>query len=125
MTKQTCLNCEQKFSGRSDKKFCSTICKNEFNNFKTQNCQTKQTIKKINQLLARNRRLLEQIFSRKTPELKSICRDRLAQKGFCFQFFTHALTNRNGETCYFCYDYGYRLTSKNEVIPLKKQLEDL
>lgn len=117
---QICLNCNSKMSGRSDKKFCGPDCKNEFNNLKTKNCLAKKRIKQVNQILIKNRSLLEVFFKQKSSKIKAICREKLAEKGFCFRFFTHIQRDQAGKTYFFCYEYGYRVTPKKEVILTKK-----
>lgn len=122
---QSCLTCNVKISGRSDKKFCSPDCKNEFNNLKTKSCPAKRSIKKVNQVLIKNRSLLETYFKQKSSKIKAICREKLAEKGFCFRFFTHTQRYPDGKTYFFCYEYGYRVTPKKEVILVKRYPDEI
>jgi len=55
--KTNCLNCEKNFFGRSDKKFCSTTCKNRYN-YQLKK-ETKDITKTIDGILHRNRIILK------------------------------------------------------------------
>lgn len=101
MEKQ-CLECGEPIKGRIDKKFCSDLCRNSFNN--RNNSDLNNTIRNINNILRRNRRILEDL----TPEGKSkVTRDKLILKGFNFNYFTNIYQTKNGNQYFFCYEYGY------------------
>lgn len=98
-----CIECERLLRGRPDKKFCCDACRNTYNN--RQNSDHVNIIRNINNLLRKNRRLLEEAMggekNNKYPRL------RLIEAGFSFRYHTHQYTNKNGHTYNFCYDYGY------------------
>ena len=58
MEKRTCLECEAKLSGRKDQKFCADYCRNTYNN--RQNEDANATVRRINGILRKNRRILAQ-----------------------------------------------------------------
>ncbi len=100
--KKTCPVCGDAIIGRIDKKFCSDQCRNEFNN--KQNQDANSYIRRINYLLRKNRRILEEL----NPEGKSkVTRTKLLNKGFDFRYFTSIYQTRTGNTYYFCYEQGY------------------
>jgi hypothetical protein len=102
-----CLNCKRPITkGRSDKKFCDSVCKDEYYNARKQ--KERSEITKIDGILKRNRRILEQLYDGKKPE-KKIGREIMLKKGFEFGFYTHkVITKGKGSEIIFCYDFGYR-----------------
>jgi hypothetical protein len=113
-----CLNCQKPIkSGRSDKKFCDSGCKDEYYNaIKT---GEHKEIKKIDIILKRNRRILKKIFNPKKED-KLISREALIKAGFEFEFHTHfVVTKYKANEFIFCYDYGYREVEKGryQVVP--------
>jgi hypothetical protein len=116
-TKKTCLDCGEPIKGRADKKFCSDLCRNSYNN--KLNADSTNHVRNINNILRRNRRIIEEL----TPEGKaSVHKSKLNEKGFDFNYFTNTYKNKNGDTYYFCYEYGY-LPIKNEFYFLVKRKE--
>jgi hypothetical protein len=99
---KNCLDCGEKIKGRSDKKFCNDQCRNNYNNHL--NSDTNNLVRNINNILRKNRRVLEEL----NPEKKTkIHRDKLIERGFSFQYITNVSKTRNGNTYYFCYEQGY------------------
>lgn len=101
MTKK-CIECGSDIRGRSDKKFCSDLCRNGHNN--KLNSDTTNYIRNINNILRKNRRILELLIPEETAKTTKA---KLVQKGFDFQYITHVYTNKKGTSYYFCYEYGY------------------
>lgn len=99
-----CLNCGKELRGRSDKKFCDDYCRNNFNNDK--NSDSNNFVRNVNNVLRKNRRILEQYLTN-NEELKKVQRDRLLQDGFNFKYHTHQYQNQKGQTYFFVYEYGY------------------
>ena len=97
-----CLECGEKVTGRSDKKFCSDYCRNAYHN--TINKDTKNLIRNINNRLRKNWRILEKL----NPQQKTkTTRIKLIQEGFDFNYFTSIYITKAGKTYYFVYDQGY------------------
>jgi len=115
--KRDCPECGDPIKGRADKKFCSDLCRNAYNN--KLNADTTNHVRLINNTLRRNRRIIEEL----TPEGKaSVHKSKLVDKGFDFGYFTNTYKNKNGDTYYFCYEYGY-LPIKNDFYFLVKRKE--
>lgn len=108
MEKRNCLECQQRISGRTDKKFCSDNCRNYYNNGlnKLTNC----TIANINNALKRNRRTLK-----KFAENKQATVTQLIKAGFSFDYFTHQ-NKQHDETTFFVFDFGYKFSGGLLVI---------
>ena len=58
---KTCLECHDPFQGRSDKKFCSDACRNNFNN--KQKSDVSHQMRQINAILKKNHKVLSLLFS--------------------------------------------------------------
>jgi hypothetical protein len=115
---QQCLECGKPFSGRKDKKFCSDICRNTYNN--QQNSDKVNLVRNTNNALRKNRRILEKI----CPEDKAkTTRNTLMDKGFDFNLITSLRTTKKGSTYYFVYDYGY-LELDNDYYLIVKDNKD-
>jgi predicted nucleic acid-binding Zn ribbon protein len=113
MTKN-CPECGNIILGRLDKKFCSDMCRNTYNN--RLKADSNNTVRNINNVLKKNRRILEEI----CPEDKyKTTRATLLKKGFAFNQITHFRKTQNGSTYYFVYDYGY-LELDNDYILIVK-----
>jgi hypothetical protein len=98
-----CKECGESFLGRVDKKFCSDQCRNTYNN--RLNSDSTNLVRNINNILRRNRRILEQ-FNPEGDKAK-VSKARLIEKGFNFKFFTSSFSTKAGNTYFFCYEQGY------------------
>jgi len=114
---KTCLECGEEIRGRSDKKFCSDLCRNAFNN--KLNSDSTNYVRNINNTLRKNRRILEGLIPEETAKAT---KDKLLQKGFNFQYYTNTYTTKKGKAYYFCYEYGY-LPIDNDFYFLVKRKE--
>ncbi len=100
--KKSCLECNEEFIGRSDKKFCSDQCRSSHNN--KLNSDANNFVRNVNNILRKNRRILATL----NPDGKSkVHRDKLLEKGFKFSYFTNIYQTKAGKTYHFCYDQGY------------------
>lgn len=98
------MSCSKNIRGRADKKFCDDYCRNSYNN--QLKSFSNSFIRNINNVLKKNRRIIED-FLPKNEETAKIPRQDLLMKGFQFNYLTHTYTNRKGNTYTFCYEYGY------------------
>ncbi|MCU0339986.1 MAG: hypothetical protein MUE30_08880 [Spirosomaceae bacterium] len=103
MSPKTCLECGEKIIGRSDKKFCSDLCRNAYNN--RLNADANNLVRNINNALRKNRRILEQACHE--DDKAKISKNALMREGFDFAYFTHIRPTQKGSTYYFVYEYGY------------------
>lgn len=98
-----CPNCQEEFSGRTDKKYCSVYCKASFH-YKQNKNNPNSTFTKIDKQLRLNRALLKSF----NKAGKSIVRkEKLLKEGFNPNYFTHYWKNQKGEVYLFCYEFGY------------------
>ena len=120
MSKKKCLECRFEIIGRSDKKFCSDQCRNNYNN----NLKKDETnyIRNVNNILRKNRRILLGL----NPGGKAkISRSRLQMKGFNFDYYTNTYTTKNNKIYYYCYDQGYlQMDGDYFFLVLKKDYVD-
>ena len=118
MEKRLCPECGEVIKGRVDKKFCSDLCRNAFNN--KVNSDSNNYVRNINNSLRKNRRLLEINLQ---GEKTTIAKQKLIDKGFNFNFYTNINVTKNNHTYYFCYEFGY-LPIENDYILIVKRKAD-
>ncbi|MCR8560462.1 hypothetical protein KXD93_22600 [Mucilaginibacter sp. BJC16-A38] len=105
-----CHYCNRElFGGRSDKRFCSDICRNAFNRERRKDEarlfgedvreQILKTIKKNYALLLK--------FNPMGESFRIVDRQAIYLKGFNFRYFTSCKKVDN-DLIYFCFDYGWR-----------------
>lgn len=116
MEKQ-CPECGEPIKGRIDKKFCSDLCRNSYNN--RSNSNTNNFMRNINNILRRNRRILEEL----NPDGKTkVSKEKLTGKGFNFNYYTNTYLTKNGNQYFFCYEFGY-LPLEGDYYALVKRQE--
>jgi hypothetical protein len=98
-----CLDCGEKLLGRSDKKFCSDQCRNNYNN--RINRDSNNYVRNVHGLLRRNRKILSDLFD---DGHRRLHRDALIAKGYNFTFFTHLVETPENVKWSFCFEYGIR-----------------
>jgi hypothetical protein len=118
MEKRFCPECGEVIKGRIDKKFCSDMCRNAFNN--KVNSDAINYVRNINNALRRNRRILEQALQGETTKLP---RQKLADKGFNFNYYTNRTTTNNNHTYTFCYDFGYMPLDNNFILIVRNKTD--
>ena len=118
MEKLLCPECDEVLKGRIDKKFCSDMCRNSFNN--KQNSDSNNFVRNVNNSLRKNRRILEGSLQ---GEKTTIAKQKLVDKGFNFSLFTNQVTTKNSHTYNFCYEFGY-LPIENDYILIVKRKAD-
>ena len=111
MSEKVCLECGEPLKGRADKKFCDDQCRSNYNN--KANSDTTAEMRNINNILRKNRRILDSIV--KDDGRGTISKVKLQDKGFHFKYFTHTHTTKRGDVYKLCYDYGY-LPIENDLI---------
>ena len=115
-----CLSCGERLKGRVDKKFCNDYCRNSYNN--RLKSASNNYIRNINNALGRNRRILESLLPDHEKMIKA-SREKLHLLGFQFKYITHTYTNKNKNTYFFCYEYGY-LPLENDCYLIVKRKEN-
>lgn len=100
--KKPCRECGEVFMGRLDKRFCSDACRSTFHN--RQNSDANNFVRNVNNILRRNRRILEHLNASGKAYLH---RDKLLAEGFKFDYFTNEYRTRSGNLYRFVYEQGY------------------
>jgi predicted nucleic acid-binding Zn ribbon protein len=111
-----CPECKSPIFGRSDKKFCSDLCRNTYNN--KQNAASTNLIRNTNHALKKNYLILESIC--KEDKAKTT-RSNLLERGFDFSLITSIRITKKGSMYCFLYDYGY-LELNNDYFLIVKDL---
>lgn len=143
---RACLNCGALFkNGRTDKKFCSTECKTDYNNklkkeqlkpepapppagqqeipdFMELKMKLIPELQQVIDILLNNRNMLYDLC---TEERAGHIRMRdLEKKGFNKHFITSQdLPNKNGHVYRFCFDYGYRINPDDTAVVICRPRE--
>ncbi len=117
---RSCLACGKQLKGRSDKKFCDDYCRNQFNNQLKAKTNYSPYVRNINNVLMKNRRVLESILGESGKSTR-IHRERLLEMGFHFKYITHTTTTRSGKTYSYCYDYGYLPLPNDSYLVVRKK----
>lgn len=113
-----CQQCDKEIFGRSDKKFCSPECRNEYNNERYRN--ENQAMISINKILKKNRNILKRL----NPEGKIvISAELLLKSGFDLGYFTNIYTTKTGREYRYCYDYGYFYDPEKDSYLLVEKLD--
>lgn len=115
MEKRLCPECGEPIAGRIDKKFCSDLCRNAFNN--RANSDSTNLVRNINHILRKNRRLLE---AHLQGEKTTVPKQKLIDKGFNFKYFTHQTITKNNHVYTFCYEFGYLPLDSGLILIVKK-----
>jgi len=116
---KNCLFCDKPVKGRSDKKFCDDYCRAAYNNELKSIANSE--MRNVNSALGKNRRILESLLPENAATAKTT-QEKLLQKGFHFKYITHLSVNTQGNTIYYCYDYGY-LPLENDLFLIVKKKE--
>lgn len=116
METRECKECGSKLRGRKDQKFCSDYCRNSYNN--KQNEDTSNYMRRINNILRKNRRILSKL----NPEGKNTVDGiTLAEEGFNFHYYTNIYTTKKGSKYHFCYEQGYLKMEDDQYMLVLKQ----
>jgi len=97
-----CLDCGDRLYGRTDKKFCSDQCRNNYNN--RLNRDSNNFVRNVHGLLRKNRRILADLHA---EGKQKVHKDALFALGYNFSFFTHIIETSKGKKFHFCFEYGY------------------
>ena len=119
METKTCASCGEIVKGRIDKKFCYDACRSIYNN--RLNSDTTALMKTVNNVLRKNRRILESLIPKNEGKTK-VSLKKLQEKGYNFIYQTHNYTTKAGANYVFCYEYGY-LSLEGNMYMLVKRLE--
>ena len=113
-----CLSCEKPVKGRSDKKFCDDYCRAAYNN--DLKSASNNLVRNVNNALGKNRRILESLLPQGDATAKTN-HDILIEKGFQFKYHTSMYKAKNGNTYFYCYEYGYLPLENNWYLIVKRE----
>lgn len=119
---RTCPACGKNIKGRADKRFCDDYCRNNYNN--QLNSDTVNYVRNVNNILRRNRRILEETMEG-VEKATARSKAELAKKGYRFDFFTSIFTNKEKETYYYCYEYGFKEIAHDKCIIVRNKTQKL
>lgn len=113
-----CKMCKISIVGRSDKKFCSIECKNNYHFRLRKNTET--IAKKIDVILHRNRSILLELLGKDTYH-KKLKRLTLAKKKFNFKYMTHYNVNKQGKIYHHVYDFAWMEFSDDQILIVRRK----
>ena len=113
-----CLSCEKPVKGRSDKKFCDDYCRAAYNN--DLKSASNNLVRNVNNALGKNRRILESLLPQGDATAKTN-HHKLIEKGFQFKYHTSMYKAKNGNTYFYCYEYGYLPLENNWYLIVKRE----
>jgi hypothetical protein len=111
---RNCPECGELILGRTDKKFCSDLCRNSYNNINQSDTNRKLSL--TNRILKKNRQILEELIEQSGGK---VTEEKLCQRGFNFYFITGYYYHKKN-IYFYCYEYGY-CPLKNGFYGLVKQ----
>ncbi|HEY0678923.1 MAG TPA: hypothetical protein VGD17_11595 [Chitinophagaceae bacterium] len=117
---RACLTCSNMLKGRIDKKFCDDYCRSAYNNQLYQNDRGLSFVRRVNNILRKNRKILEEIIPEES-ETTRVPRSKLVKMGFNFNYLTSAYSNPQGVVFYFCYEYGYRVMESDSYYIIRRE----
>ena len=104
--KNLCIECGRPLAGRPDKKFCSTECKNAYNNRRIGNYRKTRT--SVLRALDRNHEMLDCLCS---AGVSSANLEDMIYAGFSCEAITAHRKGPNGHEEFGCYDIFYCRTA--------------
>ncbi len=113
-----CPICKKSVVGRSDKRFCSVACKNNYYSRLRKNTET--AVSRIDKILHRNRSILLELMGRASRQ-KKISRLALDKKHFNYDYFTGQHINSRGKTIYRVYDFSWAIFTDQEVLIMRNE----
>lgn len=113
-----CEHCGTALTGRSDKRFCSIKCKNDYNASRRR--ETRFVTREVDRILHRNREILQTIMGEKRNKM-TIARLELAKMGFNFDYITGIYANRQGKAYHNVYDFAWMAFSTQEILIVRKK----
>jgi len=110
--------CKSVLHGRSDKIFCSVICKSTYH--QKLGRVTRDATYKIDKILHRNRSILLEIMGKHKTQCK-VPIMMLERKKFNFNYITHYKINKEGKEYRYLYDFSYMTFSDATVLINRKR----
>ena len=108
-----CRLCQELFTGRRDKLFCSVKCKTSYHEQLSQ--VTFEASKRIDKILHRNRSILLELMGKEGKQ-KKLYKKILDAKKFNWTYITHYHINSQNKTVHYVYDFSWMIFSDQEVL---------
>lgn len=115
--KNLCPICGSTIIGRSDKKFCSIKCKNNYH-LPSKNFKGDQ-IKMVNNFLFQNFKILESIFSDEKKDKLMVPRILLDKMGFHYSYCTGCYINKQKKLYRYVYHYAWMEFSDQRLMLIR------
>lgn len=106
-TEYKCLQCGAPLHGRPDKKFCSPLCKDRWNNSRRKDERDKKS--RVLGVLQNNYSILSSLEESQGNEWNT---ELLETIGFRPDFFTRLVRRSPGEMLCECFDIRYRISKR-------------
>jgi hypothetical protein len=116
--RNTCPICKKSIVGRSDKKFCSMICKSEYHRRLINS--TNEATRRIDTILHRNRSILLEMMGKNRQQIK-VPLIQLEKRKFNFNYITKYIINSQGKTYNYVYDFAWMTFSTNEILIIRSK----
>lgn len=107
-----CKLCKKKFTGRSDKIFCTIQCKSTYHNLLDK--ATKKATGEIDKILHRNRSILLEILG-KNRNYRKVKKELLDKKKFNYTYVTAYHLNSQNKMVNYMYDFKWSIFSDQEI----------
>ncbi len=117
---KNCIGCQKPVRGRTDKKFCTEHCRNNYHN--QLNAAENNLMRNINHVLSKNRKIMQEIMGNNLSVAK-VSKEQLLMNGFQWRYFTHQQVNNKGNTFTYCYDFGYRIINEQQAVLIRDTLK--
>ncbi|MFZ1495475.1 MAG: hypothetical protein WAS72_00375 [Saprospiraceae bacterium] len=114
--KSFCKQCKTPITGRSDKAYCSTECKNLFNNALRKGL--KAYTQEVDVILHRNHAILALLMGNTKKD--TFDKLVLTKAGFKFDFMTGIYFNKEGKLYKIVYDFAVMEFSDQKVLVVRK-----
>ncbi len=115
--KNCCPICGNTIVGRSDKKFCSSKCKNKYHR-PSKNLKGDQ-IKMVNTFLYQNFQIMESIFTDEKKDKLMVPRILLDKMGFHYPYSTGCYVNNQKKIYRYIYNYAWMEFSDQRVMLIR------
>ena len=112
-----CRVCDDPLSGRIDKIFCSLKCKNWYHAYRRE--QNLDFVIKTDYILHRNRTILVEFHEVAEKDEFYVSKYHLIKRGFKFDYFTSAESDKSGKGYCFVYDYRWSAESDKKYLVSK------
>ena len=115
--KKYCRLCKKIVRGRSDKKFCSNACKNEYH-FRLRK-STQGVVTETDKILHRNRPILLECIGKNKKQIR-ISRTILDKKKFNHSYITGYYINSKEKVYHLIYDFAWMEFSDGSILIIRR-----